>query len=218
MSVQEDLKTFYNAEAIKYGQTREKHRSEEHLFLDILNQHPGKTLRILEFGCGSGRLLKALTTLTNKKITYVGVDLSKELLKLAKKQVKPSHKHLSCTFVCEDIVSHISGYKQESCDFVVGVASFQHIPTVQERLYLLKNIYRILRYEGGLLMTNRSFSHWFLQTYQKAVSAARGRYLLSFGKKDWKDILVPWRSAHGIAHRFYHIFTIKELRNLLLLS
>ncbi|MEI8091273.1 MAG: hypothetical protein WCG98_03320 [bacterium] len=52
MSVQEDLKQFYDAEAVKYANTREKHRSEADIFLDEIGANEKKTLKILEFGCG----------------------------------------------------------------------------------------------------------------------------------------------------------------------
>ena len=107
MTIQEDLALFYDAEATKYAQTREKFRSDAAFLLDEFTSNPLKSLRILDFGCGSGRLLKLLTQIKGKRITYVGVDLSAKLLALAKKQVKPTHRHLSCTFVCEDILSYI---------------------------------------------------------------------------------------------------------------
>ncbi|MEI7563365.1 MAG: class I SAM-dependent methyltransferase [bacterium] len=169
MRVQEELSIFYDDQATKYAQTREKYRSEAHLFLDEILSSPQKHLHILEFGCGSGRLLQQLTQIKDKKISYVGVDLSKKLLTIAKKQVKPSNKNLLCTFVCDDILNYIGSCKQESFDFVIGVASFQHMPSKKDRYYLLKNSYRVLVYEGKLIMSNWSLSQWFLRKYSKEM-------------------------------------------------
>jgi hypothetical protein len=52
MSAQDDLRTFYDAEAKKYAQTREKHWSDANIFLDELKNNEKKTIKILEFGCG----------------------------------------------------------------------------------------------------------------------------------------------------------------------
>jgi len=52
MSVQDDLKQFYDAEAKKYAQTREKIRSDASFFLDEITNSDKKTIKILEFGCG----------------------------------------------------------------------------------------------------------------------------------------------------------------------
>jgi len=71
MSIQDDLKAFYTAEAKKYAQTREKHRSEASVFLDEIRANKKKSLNILEIGCGSGRLLKHLADIQNTSISYI---------------------------------------------------------------------------------------------------------------------------------------------------
>ncbi|MFA7717600.1 MAG: class I SAM-dependent methyltransferase [Candidatus Absconditabacterales bacterium] len=218
MTIQDELRKFYDAEAMKYAQTREKHRSEAKVFLDEIHTNSKKSLRILDFGCGSGRLLKQLTEIKGKKITYIGVDLSPKLLSIARKQVKESHKYLNCTFICEDISKHIKKYRQESFDYIIGVASFQHIPTNKERFYLTKSFYRLLHYGGKLMMTNWSFSRRFLRKYQHEIIKAGRKFLLSRGKKDWKDLILPRKAQGHIFHRFYHIFTPKELNSLATLS
>ncbi|MEI7558437.1 MAG: class I SAM-dependent methyltransferase [bacterium] len=65
---------------------------------------------ILEFGCGSGRLLGYLKTLKGITIHYTGVDISKKLLDISKKLVagKAVSKHITPTFVCDDIAHYIS--------------------------------------------------------------------------------------------------------------
>jgi hypothetical protein len=52
MSAQEDLKQFYDEEAKKYAQTREKFRSDAKFFLEEIEYSEQKTIKILEFGCG----------------------------------------------------------------------------------------------------------------------------------------------------------------------
>lgn len=121
-------------------------------------------------------------------------------------------------FVCEDILEHIKKRRQEAFDYIIGIASFQHIPSKKERFYLMKSFYRLLRYDGKLMISNRSFSSRFLQKYQKNILSSLRRYILSRGKKDWKDILIPRKSAGHTFHRFYHIFTLKELKSLATLS
>jgi len=156
MTIQDDLKQFYDAEAKKYAQTREKFRSDADILLDEIKNSEKKVIKILEFGCGSGRLLNILKDVKGKKITYIGVDLSNELLKIAKKQITASQKNISADFVCDDITNAIKNYKQESFDYIIGIASFQHIVTKKQRFYLMKNFYRLLRYDGKILMTNWS--------------------------------------------------------------
>ncbi len=63
MSIQTDLQEFYDAHAEKYYQTRNKHWADADIFLDEIKSSNKKTINILEFGCGSGRLLSHLTKL-----------------------------------------------------------------------------------------------------------------------------------------------------------
>lgn len=220
MSIQSDLQIFYDAQAEKYYHTRNKHRADVDIFLNEIIASEKKTIYILEFGCGSGRLLAHLIPLKNITINYIGVDISKNLLNFAKKQIrgKTSPKHIKATFVCDDIAHYLKWLKQESFDFVIGIASFQHIPTNKERFFVIKNVYRILKYEGKLLMTNRSFSRWFLKKYQKDFLHSLRWYVLSFGKKQWNDLMVPWKNGKTIDKRFYHIYTLAELKKIVSLS
>lgn len=220
MSIQSDLQKFYDAQAEKYYHTRNKHRTDADVFLDEITSTDKKTIHILEFGCGSGRLLAHLAELRHLTIHYVGVDISQNLLTFAKKHMsgKTTPKHIQATFVCDDIVHYLAWPKQESFDFVIGIASFQHIPTVKERFFVIKNVYRILRYDGKLLMSNRSFSLWFLKKYQKDFLSSLRQYIISFGKHQWNDLMIPRKDGKIINKRFYHIYTLAELKTIVSLS
>lgn len=220
MDIKKSLASFYDKEAEKYYHTRNKHRADADIFLNEISKNDKKTIKILEFWCGSGRLLAHLAQMKWIKIQYTGVDISKELLKFAKKQIsgKTAPKHITAEFVCKDIIQYIKWLKQESFDFVVCVASFQHIPTSQERFFLIKNIYRILNYEGKLLMTNRSFSRRFIQKYRNNLLLSLRRQISSFGKNRWNELMIPWKNGKITSQRFYHIFTLSELKKLISLS
>jgi len=146
------------------------------------------------------------------------VDLSPELLKIAKKQIKASNTHIKATFEEGDILEIVQHYKQESFDYIIAISSFQHIPSKKERFYLMKNFYRLLRYEGKLIMTNWSFSSRFLHMYQKSCLKAVWKYIISRGKYEWNSIMIPWITQRQIFWRYYHIFTRKELLALHVLS
>lgn len=220
MNIKDELSKFYDAHAEKYYQTRNKHRADVDIFINEIKASEKKTISILEFGCGSGRLLAYLKELKGININYTGVDISKNLLSFAKKEVsgKNATKNISATFVCDDIVHYLKWCKQESFDFVIGAASFQHIPSSKERFFVSKNVYRILKYEGKLIMTNRSFSLWFLKKYQKDFLASLRKYVWSFGKSERNSIMVPRKNGKTIAKRFYHIYTLAELKRLVSLS
>ena len=213
--IKQDLESFYNSEAKKYAETRKKFWHEEKIIIDAITPlfEQWKKVRVLEFGCGSGRF----ATLLNKKFTgkfdYVGIDLSNELLSYA------SAENSNLTFFQWDITKLIKNFEQESFDLIVWTSSFQHIPTNKERSFLMKNFYRLLDYDGMLLMTNRSLSKRFIKKHKKSVLKSKLLSFLKLDKSKCRDIMVPrtdkdWK----VYERFYHFFSLKELENLTIFS
>ena len=206
--VKADLQSFYNHEAKKYYETRKKFWKEGELLLEEMDSFEGKKVSILEFGCGSGRFASFLRERYSGKFSYVGVDLSEGLLSYAQKE------NPKLTFICEDISEFVVKQKQESFDIIIGTSSFQHIPSFKERLFLMKHFYRLLKYDGKVIMTNWSLSHRFIKKHWGEIAKAMGRYVLSFGKASRRDILVPWTNKGQTFKRYYHLFDLKELKRL----
>ena len=210
--IKKDLQSFYNKEAKKYAETRKKFWHEEKAILDEITPlfEEWKKVRVLEFWCGSGRFATLLNQNFPDKFDYVWIDLSDELLSYA------STQNPNLTFFQWDITKLIKNFEQESFDLIVWTSSFQHIPTNKERSFLMKNFYRLLSYDGMLLMTNWSLSKWFIKKHRKAVLKARFMALIQFDKSKSRDIMVPWTDTTSgkVYDRYYHFFSLKELQNL----
>ena len=67
-----NLQKFYDNQAEKFSGTRKRHWPEfDHILSHIKKSFPTqKTLRVLELGCGDGRLLSVLESGLGKTITY----------------------------------------------------------------------------------------------------------------------------------------------------
>ena len=209
--IKQDLQSFYDKEAKKYAETRKKFWHEEKAILDEITPlfEGWKKVRILEFGCWSGRFASLLNQNFAGKFDYVWIDLSDELLTYASKD------NPNLTFFQWDITKLIKNFEQESFDLVVWTSSFQHIPTNKERSYLMKSFYRILDYDWMLLMTNRSLSKWFIKKNRKAVLKARCFSRLKFNKWCARDLMVPRTDSDWVVYeRFYHFFSLNELEKL----
>ena len=210
--IKQDLQSFYNTEAKKYAETRKKFWHEEKAILDAITPifKNNDKVRVLEFGCGSGRFATLLNQQFPWKFDYVWIDLSDELLSYA------STANPNLTFFQWDITKLIKNFEQESFDLIVWTSSFQHIPTTKERSFLMKNFYRLLDYDGMLLMTNWSLSKWFVKKHRKAVFKARFMSLIQFDWSKSRDIMVPWtdNKTWKVYERFYHFFSLKELQSL----
>ena len=209
--IKRDLQSFYNTEAKKYAETRKKFWHEEKAILDAISPlfEEWKKVRVLEFWCGSGRFATLLNQNFPGQFDYVGIDLSDELLSYASKE------NPNLTFFQWDITKLVKNFEQESFDLIVWTSSFQHIPTSKERSYLMKNFYRLLDYDGMLLMTNRSLSDWFIKKHWKIVMKAKILSRFKMNKWSSRDLLVPRTDENWVVYeRFCHFFSLEELKNL----
>jgi len=212
MNIKSDLKLFYNSQAEKYSNTRKKYRPDSDIIIEEIRKYWKKTISILEFGCGSWRLIAYLQWIKWIKIKYTGIDTSDKLLNFAEKEIKKNKTDYK--LINDDIVNYVKEFGQETFDFIIGTSSFQHIPTAKERFFLMKNFYRILKYNWKVIIINRSFSRWFIRKYINELSKWVIRFLISFWKKDRKDLFIPRKANDKVYPRFYHIYTIPELENL----
>jgi SAM-dependent methyltransferase len=209
MKIKKDLENFYNQEAEKYYFTRKKYRSDWYIILEEIKKNPKQTISILEFWCWSGRFISFLNqNLQDKKINYIWIDLSQKLIEFAKKD------NSNNKFIQDDISNYIKQTKQESFDYIVWIASFQHIPSKKERLFLLKSFYRSLNYWWKLIMTNWSISKRFIKKYYKVFINSLLKFLYTSWNYSRNDLYIPWKNKGITNKRYYHIFTKKEIKNL----
>lgn len=209
--ITKDLQSFYDKEAEKYYFSRKKFWYDWIYIKELINKIGKKKITLLEFWCGGGRLLDFLEQeFPNITFVYTGVDISENLLNLASK----NRDSKNYTFVCDDILHYVNNLKQEQFDLIVGLASFQHIPSKKHREYLMQYFYKILKFDWYLFMINWSFSSRFIRKYKKSLINSLKKSIFYFWKYDWKDLYLPWKSGSQTFERFYHIFLKKELLNL----
>ena len=196
MSIKNELKEVYNTISQEFSSSRVFPWEELQLFIPYLKDN----FKILDLGCGNGRLIKILEE-NNCKIEYTGIDFSTELIKQAQESF-PKY-----TFKVKDM-NNID-YEENSFNMVFMIASFHHLETKEERLELLKKINKWLKPGGYLFMTNW---HLFQKKYFKFLFKNIRK------KKAWNDFFIPWQTYSQKGERlwrFYHSFTKRELENLL---
>ena len=71
--IKQDLQCFYDSEAKKYAETRKKFWHEEKAILEAITPlfENNDKVRVLEFGCGSGRFATLLNQNFADKFDYV---------------------------------------------------------------------------------------------------------------------------------------------------
>lgn len=182
--------------------TRKSDWKEFHLFLDYIKD--GSYLA--DLGCGNGRFYSFIHK--HRKIKYVGVDNSPKLLKYAEEQLKNTKSLTEPKFLLGDLLN--VPLKAAEIDVTVSIASLHHIPSREFRQEAIKEMFRILKKNGILII---SVWNLFQPKYKKYIWKSRLQHILSFGKYDCRDTLIPWGKS-GVK-RYYYAFTPNELRKLL---
>ena len=202
-----NLKEVYNTIAWKYYQSRNKYRNDWIHIINEIKRYWKKEISILEFWCWWGRCIKYLNeNLKWIRINYTWIDISNELLKYAKKD-NPKEN-----FICEDICNYIQKIPPENFDFIIWIASFQHIENEKKRLFLMKSFYRTLKYWWKLIVTNRCFSNRFSKKYKKEIIKSILKTVYTFWNHKRNDLYIPRKINWEILYRYYHIFNTKELK------
>jgi len=195
------VKNGYNDIAKDFDLTRKKALWPE-ISKFVLSIKDGDT--VLDLACGNGRLLEALR---DKKIDYLGVDNSEELLKLARLNYPDK------TFLIADMLD-LNNVPDNKFNYIFCLAALQHIPSQELRIKVLKKMRSKLSIEGRLIISN-----WNLFTKPIYKYKLIKRYFLRYFKnyqEEWSDLIFPWKDSSGREKglRYYHAFTGGELKAL----
>lgn len=230
------VKRNYEEIAEDFSETRKKHLWPElsRLTRDIKNGD-----KILDAGCGSGRLLEALK---DKKINYLGVDASEKLIKLAGERYQVvgfKFQVLSFKFQVCDILE-LSKIPEISFDYVFSVAVLHHLPGEDLRIAALKQLKNKIKPDGRIIIT--VWNLWSQKKFRKII--VRTELLKLFNKLklifrrfrrkslrksqvaefralsisgDFGDIMFDWKNSKGekISRRYYHAFRKRELKKII---
>lgn len=225
-------KKTYNSIAQNFSQTRNRIWPELDFFI---KNYIKDGYDILDVGCGNGRLLGAISENFNN-FNYAGIDISEKLIGEASKQF--ANSKYSPKFSVNDILNlppdFISGNK---FDAVVSIAVLNHIPSKEFRQLALENIFKLLKPNGYLLMTNwnlwniSSKKSWWRLKYpafssgsifsphrRENIAEHTSQSTLGYcggtqEKLDFKDIITYWGQEKFPL--YYHGFTKNEINKLL---
>lgn len=198
------VKKGYSNNAEKFSETRKKQLSPlwDELLKIVGDIKPDS--RILDVGCGNGRLLKAIG---EKKVEYLGIDNSERMVALAK-ELHPEQR-----FLVNEVLE-LSKIPEINFDYVFFVAVLHHLPGEDLRVAALKQLKNKVSDNGRIIIVNWNFWH------HKKLRKLIWRYaILKIFKKnnfDFGDILFQgWQDDKGGgSERYYHAFTKRGLRKI----
>lgn len=152
-------KTFFNKEAQNWEKEHrcEKERAKLRKLIPYLPVNKGD--RVLDAGCGTGRLIPYLIKSAGTKGEIVEMDFAKKMLKIAKEKYPNSN----ICFIQSD--AQVVPFKDKSFDVVICFALLPHIPDKQKALREFK---RILKPDSPLVVAH-NMSRKELNTFHKKV-------------------------------------------------
>lgn len=195
------VKNNYAEIAESFNQTRKRPVWPE---LSRLAERIPSGARVLDAGCGNGRLLEVFK---DRKIEYLGVDFSPELIEKAR-QNYPQAK-----FLTADILD-LGSLEEVDFDWVFSVAVLHHLPGKDLRVRALKQMRNKIKKDGEIIVTvwNLGAQKWARRLRLKFwILKIFGKHQMDFG-----DILFDWKGekSEKASRRYYHVFKRKELKKI----
>ena len=187
------VKNFYEKYSKEFDATRQKPWQEVIYYSRIFKEN----WIIADIGCGNCR---HSIHLLSRNCLVIGLDISYNLIRLAKKKVK--NNFLFYPIVCDAL--HIP-LKNESVNGIISVALIHHIPFKINRLRFVNECIRILN-KNGLIITTA----WNLLKIKHIFKALLEYpfYKINQEIAEFGDVYLRWGKY---AKRYFHLFTLKEL-------
>jgi len=154
--------------------------------------------KVLDLGCGSARLYELLK---EYDIQYYGMDISNELIKIARDNVPKGR------FEVGDMLE--TPYDDNFFRSVISIAVVHHVPTAELRQKAFDEIFRITKPGGNIMITAWYF--WETKKYLKLIDAAAEEHL------PYGDFYMPWKTGdgHEVTKRYFHAWNIQELKDVI---
>ena len=168
--------------------------------MDFIN-NLSKNDIVADVGCGNGRHLIPCAKKCKKAI---GIDLSRELIKIVKKKIN-EHRIDNIELLHANAIN--LPLKDNSLTSILYIASLHNIKGKINRKKSLMEINRVLKKDGKALVS--VWSRWqdkFRKDFFK-------RWFTEFNQNEFGDVDIYWRQ-HGLnIPRFYHLYSKSELIN-----
>jgi tRNA (uracil-5-)-methyltransferase TRM9 len=194
---------FYSEFARPFSETRSSAQTR----LDRIVAYIGDGVKLLDVGCGNGRLAERLEK-QGKSADYYGVDASSELIAIAQAR-KTSLRRVAAEFSVADISSPnwTARLPADSFDIALALAVLHHVPSFELRCQLFCDIRALVKPGGTFVMTNWHFER--NERLRKKIVPWR-QIGLDESQLEPGDALMTWERG-GVGYRYCHLLTIAEI-------
>lgn len=176
--------------------------------LDFILDFPENGDKVLDFGCGNGRLLGLLN---RKNIDYFGVDISKKLINSARN----SHLGKNAQFLKISSSQTSLPFEDNFFNVIYSIAVFHHIPSEKLRLEIARELFRTLKPGGVVVVT--VWNLWQKKYLKSLKRIIKNWFDKLVGKSElgWKDCRISFQDDQGrVFDRYHRAFSKNEFREL----
>ncbi len=173
----------------------------------VAHVKPG--MHVLDVGSGNGLIVPHVLA---KKARYTGIDVSRALIVIAKKQYARALKTKHVVLAVADITKQLP-YITGSFDIIFCFAVLHHIPSAPVRKKVLREWCRVLKpgAKAYTIVWNLK-NEWPNKRFNVDAQLAK-----PLDGMDAGDVFIPWKATHGTAvSRYVHVFEKSELKKLFL--
>ena len=206
----------YNLSKAGYSQiAKDFDRTRKNLFWPplkkIVDSLPNGA-RILDLGCGDGRLLNYLG---QRQIEYVGLDNSPELLAIASTNY-PGAKFIQGNILALNQAEELKSLAPFDC--ILAIAVWHHLPGRNWQVKAIQDALSYLTPNGRLVIVVQNFWHknkYLSLLWQNVIKKIKGQHRYA-----WRDLVFPWYNSKGqaLGKRYYHVYNQLELKKISHLS
>ena len=194
---------FYSEFARAFSETRSSAQTR----LDRIVAYIGNAVKVLDVGCGNGRLAERLDK-EGRSIEYTGVDASPELIALATARTSKL-RLVAADFFVADITSAnwSAALPANSFDIAVALAVLHHIPSFDLRVQVLRELGARLKPGGTFVMTN-----WHFERNERLRKKIVPWENVGIDAREVEsgDALLTWQRG-GVGYRYLHLITQPEV-------
>jgi len=212
-----ELESGYDLVADKFSSTRKFMWRD----LEFVKDYAKPTDKILDFGCGNGRLAGYLA---GNYREFIGVDISQNLIDAAKQKyssektrfikiypvrnisnnprlLKSSKNNIGISNGASSSIEKLP-FNEDHFDVVFSVAVFHHFPSKEYALNMAQELHRVLAPGGKIVIT--VWNLWqkqYLKYHRKSETS-------------WVEAEITFKAGERAFNRYHHPFEIGELETL----
>jgi 2-polyprenyl-3-methyl-5-hydroxy-6-metoxy-1,4-benzoquinol methylase len=162
--------------------------------------------KILDIGCGNGRLLQAF----ENSINYLGIDKSSNLIKIAKKENQGKNINFK-----QGCILNLGAIPEHNFDYIFCIAVLHHLPGQDLQIQAIKQLKNKVKPNGKIIIT--VWNLWAQKKYRNLIWKFWLLKLINKNKMDFGDILFDWKKPNSaeLSQRYYHAFRKSELKKII---